>query len=72
MHSTLTALTTCCCFFFSRYNNDLELEDAIHTAILTLKVCSLFKSIKSIFADTVTFFFYQLFTQLCLRVSGEL
>ena len=26
---------------FSRYNNDLELEDAIHTAILTLKVGSL-------------------------------
>lgn len=25
-------------FSFSRYNNDLELEDAIHTAILTLKV----------------------------------
>ena len=24
---------------FHRYNNDLELEDAIHTAILTLKVC---------------------------------
>lgn len=24
---------------FFRYNNDLELEDAIHTAILTLKVC---------------------------------
>lgn len=28
-------------FVFSRYNNDLELEDAIHTAILTLKVCFL-------------------------------
>ncbi len=28
-------------FLFSRYNNDLELEDAIHTAILTLKVCCL-------------------------------
>lgn len=26
---------------FRRYNNDLELEDAIHTAILTLKVCGL-------------------------------
>lgn len=26
---------------FHRYNNDLELEDAIHTAILTLKVCGL-------------------------------
>lgn len=26
------------CLLFSRYNNDLELEDAIHTAILTLKV----------------------------------
>lgn len=25
--------------WFFRYNNDLELEDAIHTAILTLKVC---------------------------------
>lgn len=24
--------------FFCRYNEDLELEDAIHTAILTLKV----------------------------------
>lgn len=26
------------CLFFCRYNEDLELEDAIHTAILTLKV----------------------------------
>lgn len=26
---------------FNRYNNDLELEDAIHTAILTLKVSGL-------------------------------
>lgn len=25
-------------WLFNRYNNDLELEDAIHTAILTLKV----------------------------------
>lgn len=26
-----------------RYNEDLELEDAIHTAILTLKVSKIFK-----------------------------
>lgn len=26
-----------------RYNEDLELEDAIHTAILTLKVSKVFK-----------------------------
>lgn len=26
------------CVFLERYNEDLELEDAVHTAILTLKV----------------------------------
>lgn len=31
-----------CCF---RYNEDLELEDAIHTAILTLKVKTSFDSL---------------------------
>lgn len=28
-------------FLEKRYNEELELEDAIHTAILTLKVCYL-------------------------------
>lgn len=58
-------------FFFSRYNNDLELEDAIHTAILTLKVCSLFKSIKSIFADTVTLLFFISYLHSCVFVFQE-
>ena len=35
-HYTDCLMTTL--VLFSRYNNDLELEDAIHTAILTLKV----------------------------------
>lgn len=46
LNSVLTAVFS---MFFSRYNEDLELEDAIHTAILTLKVSSVstggFKSI---------------------------
>lgn len=45
---------------FFRYNNDLELEDAIHTAILTLKVCKETKKQKqdfSLWFWCVLFFF---------------
>lgn len=34
--------------FFSRYNENLELEDAIHTAILTLKVSYYFKLVSEL------------------------
>lgn len=37
-----------------RYNEDLELEDAIHTAILTLKVSKVLKKeVSFIFADMI-------------------
>lgn len=41
MKTLNSVLTTVFSMFFSRYNEDLELEDAIHTAILTLKVSSI-------------------------------
>lgn len=46
-----------------RYNEDLELEDAIHTAILTLKVSKVFKKeVSYVFTDmihwTVVCFFF--------------
>ena len=40
MKNLSSALTAVFSMFFFRYNEDLELEDAIHTAILTLKVSS--------------------------------
>lgn len=54
---------------FFRYNNDLELEDAIHTAILTLKVCLKNKTgFWSVFIDLAVFAFFlnQLLTLLFL------
>lgn len=37
-----------------RYNEDLELEDAIHTAILTLKVSKAFKKeVSYVFTDMI-------------------
>lgn len=37
-----------------RYNEDLELEDAIHTAILTLKVSKVFKKeVSYVFTDMI-------------------
>lgn len=45
-----------------RYNEDLELEDAIHTAILTLKVSKVFKKeVSYVFTDMIHFKFTVLF-----------
>lgn len=59
-------------FFLFRYNNDLELEDAIHTAILTLKVDRLFLNWQRLKHLSWFFTAFLFPTLVCLFVSGEL
>lgn len=37
LHPYIKTNTACVCSFVCRYSADIELEDAIHTAILTLR-----------------------------------
>lgn len=50
--------------FFCRYNEDLELEDAIHTAILTLKVKDTHLKFDKTFKVDILIFNY--LTKLCI------